>query len=95
MLFGASVILHRLLTYRTSLTYSLSLAVGMTTGVLLVIYAHIQLGESTFHQIVFALIMLTSAFMTARTITKTYKDEDEKWQMRKLGMFALGLFTKI
>jgi len=93
MLFGASIMLHRLFTHGLQPLLSLFVFVLLNTFVCIVIYAHIALGESTLHQIVFASMMLTSAVRTSRLITTTVKDRVPKRQMRVVGSLALGLFV--
>lgn len=90
MLFGAAIVLHRLLAFQLSKNHSVLLAIGLIVGVCVAIWAHIQLGESTLHQVVFASMMLTSVFTTAMRITKNVRDKEAKWQMRKVGLLALG-----
>jgi dihydroceramidase len=92
MLFGAAIMLHRLFTHGLSPFSSTLIFLTLNTCVCIVIYAHIALGESTLHQIVFASMMLTSAFRTSRLITTTVKDRALKRQMRVVGSWALGLF---
>jgi dihydroceramidase len=92
MLFGASIMLHRLFTHGLQPLPSLLVFLALNTFVCLVIYAHIALGESTLHQIVFASMMLTSAVRTSRLITMTVKDRALKRQMRIVGSWALCEF---
>jgi dihydroceramidase len=93
MLFGASIMLHRLFTHGLQPLPSLLVFLALNTFVCLVIYAHIALGESTLHQIVFASMMLTSAVRTSRLITTTVKDRALKRQMRMVGSWALCEFS--
>jgi dihydroceramidase len=93
MLFGASIMLHRLFTHGLQPLLSLLVLLALNTFVCLVIYAHIAFGESTLHQIVFASMMLTSAVRTSRLITTTVKDRALKRQMRMVGSWALCEFS--
>jgi hypothetical protein len=90
MLLGAAIILHRLLTRNASSNKSIIYAVGIAAGVSAAIWAHIELGESTLHQVVFASMMLTSAYKTASLITTTMEDKASRRQMRAAGTTALG-----
>jgi len=92
MLFGAAIMLHRLFTHGFQPLPSLLIYLAINAIVCIVIYAHIALGESTLHQIVFASMMITSAVRTSRLITTTVKDRVLKKQMRVVGTWALGLF---
>jgi dihydroceramidase len=92
MLFGAAIMLHRLFTHGFQPLPSLLIYLTINALVCIVIYAHIVLGESTLHQIVFASMMITSAVRTSRLITTTVKDRALKRQMRVVGSWALGLF---
>jgi formate/nitrite transporter FocA (FNT family) len=89
MLFGAGIMLHRLLTYYHPPRTRVMAAIVINILICLAIWAHIQAGESTFHQIVFAGMMLTSAFTTANLITTTVKEEALRKQMRAVGTMAL------
>jgi dihydroceramidase len=90
MLFGAAIMLHRLFTHSLAPLPSTLVFVLLNAFVCIIIYAHIVLGESTLHQIVFASMMLTSAIRTHRLITSTVKDRVVKRQMRVVGSWALG-----
>jgi dihydroceramidase len=90
MLFGAAIMLHRLFTHSLAPLLSTLVFVFLNIFVCIIIYAHIVLGESTLHQIVFASMMLTSAIRTHRLITSTVKDGAVKRQMRVVGSWALG-----
>jgi hypothetical protein len=90
MLFGATIMLHRLFTHSLTPLLSTLVFVLLNTFVCITIYAHIVLGESSLHQIVFASMMLTSATRTHRLITSTVKDRAVKRQMRVVGSWALG-----
>jgi dihydroceramidase len=92
MLFGASIMLHHLFTHGFQPLPSLVVFIILNLFVCVIIYAHIALGESTLHQIVFASMMITSAVRTSRLITTTVKDRALKRQMRVVGSWALALF---
>ena len=90
MLFGAAVILHRLLAYDFSPMQQILSAVIITVGVCAAIYMHIQLGESTFHQIVFASMMLASLYKTFSLIAAKVPDGDRRKQLRAAAWMYLS-----
>lgn len=97
MLLGAAIILHRLLCYSLSRTMQLVSALGLTVAVSAAIWAHIELGESTFHQVVFAGMMIASLGMTFRLIGTRVKGDgivarERRRQMRGAGWMYLILF---
>lgn len=90
MLFGAAIILHRLLAYTFSPPAQLVSALVIAAGVCGAIWAHIELGESTLHQIVFASMMLFSLYKTFALISSKVGDADVRRQMRAAGWMYLS-----
>lgn len=90
MLLGAGLMNHRLLTHFSPPWVQYVGGVAIFGGVCAAIWGHVRAGESTLHQLVFAGMMLSSAFRSGYLIEKRMGDERLRLQMRWAGIIATG-----
>lgn len=84
MLLAAGVMFHFVLTIDRGVKPQLALFVVLSSVLILASLAHIKLGDSTLHQIVFGIMVVVVGFRTVKLTRLLIHDEAMNYRLRRL-----------
>ncbi|KAL1960951.1 hypothetical protein VTO42DRAFT_4839 [Malbranchea cinnamomea] len=85
MLLGAGIMFHYVLTINSGAKARFNLFVVITLVLSLAVWAHIQLGDSALHQVVFGSMVVTVGVKTFVLMRQLVSDRAMRSKLRKLG----------
>ena len=85
MLLGGGIMFHYVLTINSSTRVRLGLFGLITLVLSLAVWAHIKLGDSALHQIVFGTMVVTVGFRTFSLLNRLITDDRLRSKLKELG----------
>lgn len=86
MLFGAGIVLHRVMTLNSDEKTQLRAGVALAAALSVVIWAHIKLGHSALHQITFVTMIGTVNYKTFSLISGITTDDLLRRRMKTMSI---------